>query len=594
MNVPARLLLVVLFAVMTSLFVAERSQVTAAQSLPLPQHAPSLMMSTDLISTTIYLPFVSVQPTPRDFTITGLEITQSVQNPYNSVSLVANRATVVRVYVQDVLGGAPPVYVSLTGTHNGVPMGTLTQGLATISTAPSRASLASSFNFTLPPNWITAGTLDLVAKVDSTNLVSEANEANNTFSITLGFNAVPALNLKIVPIAYTHTGAHPGFFAAPTADTVSDWIRRSYPVSEVNVLIRTPFSFTGNLTVDSEWDRLLDAVTTQKSLDGAPSSQVYYALIPTNNDWWNGDVPAWGGYSWIGYRVGVGLNYPWSANLTSRLAVHEIGHNFGLLHVAGCSNPAGIDPAYPYANGSIGQYGLDISPSTLYTPASNYDFMTYCSSSLQWWSDYHYQKLYNDQRIHGLAPIRTAAQNSLLIRASLNAQSAVTMLPIYSMTSVPTVAPSSSEYAVQLLDASGKVISSHPVTVLQPSEGTTRAIHALVPFPSTSVASVRIVRAGAQVAERAMITSRAPIAAPAVESAGTDFMVRWNAASVPSIVQYIPDSGSPITLGVDVTNGELRVDARTLPSGDGHFEILTADNPASNGRVPSRTITVNP
>ena len=601
MQLRIRLLLTLALVTLSLWLIAEHSKAMASSPLPLPANVPGSLAPRGTITTTIYLPYVS-SFVAHDFTITGLEVTQSVQNQFNTVSLVANRPTVVRVYAQDIYGNGGPVYVSLTGMHNGVPIGTLQSVLTTISTSPSRVSLSSSVNFTLPANWITAGTLDLVAQVDSTNLVNETNEANNTTSITLGFNAVPALDLKIVPIAYTNTGPGGGYYAPPTSDTVSDWVMRSYPLSSINVSFHAPYSFIGDLTTnqptDSEWLRLLQEVSSLKPVTEA--STVYYALIPLpSNGKWNGSIPAWGGYSWIGNRVATGLNYTYplptqSADLTSQLAVHEIGHNFGLLHVAGCYQPASIDPFYPYANGSIGHYGLDTSTLTLYDPSTARDFMTYCTS--QWWSDYNYQKLYNDQMMHDLAPVRApAAQNSLLIRASINAQGAVSMFPIYSLTSAPSDIPGSSDYMVHLSDVSGNVIASYPATVLETSQGTSRGIHMVVPVPSTSVASIRIVRGGVRVAERTMSTTRAPIAVPAIESSGNDFIVRWNAVNVPAIVRYVPDRSLPVTLGVDTTIGELRVDLRNLPKGTGHFEIIISDNvTAGGGRISSQTITVTP
>src|SRR5262249_34282706 len=68
----------------------------------------------------VYLPLV-VNPLLSDLSIDSLEITQAVQTSSNSVPLVANRQTLVRVYAR-VTGGAPlgNVALTLTGTRNGV------------------------------------------------------------------------------------------------------------------------------------------------------------------------------------------------------------------------------------------------------------------------------------------------------------------------------------------------------------------------------------------------------------------------------------------------------------------------------------------
>ena len=37
---------------------------------------------------------------------------------------------------------------------------------------------------------------------------------------------------------------------------------------------------------------------------------------------------------------------------------HELGHNMSLLH-APCGHPAGVDPSFPYPDGSVGAWGYD-------------------------------------------------------------------------------------------------------------------------------------------------------------------------------------------------------------------------------------------
>ena len=54
-------------------------------------------------------------PNPPDFTVTGIEVTQGIQNLANEMPLVAGRATVVRVYVADLSGaGGQNVTARLT------------------------------------------------------------------------------------------------------------------------------------------------------------------------------------------------------------------------------------------------------------------------------------------------------------------------------------------------------------------------------------------------------------------------------------------------------------------------------------------------
>ena len=74
-----------------------------------------------------------------------------------------------------------------------------------------------------------------------------------------------------------------------------------------------------------------------------------------------------------------------------------IGHTCGRAH-APCGNPGGVDQAYPqygnYPSGSIGEFGFDVATSTVYDPASSFDFMTYCLNNA-WVSPYTYEGLMN-------------------------------------------------------------------------------------------------------------------------------------------------------------------------------------------------------
>src|SRR4029079_14885997 len=58
-----------------------------------------------------------------------------------------------------------------------------------------------------------------------------------------------------------------------------------------------------------------------------------------------------------------------------RVSAHEMCHTWGRLHSA-CGNPPDVDPVYPYANGAIGVFGLDVAAAALKAP-SQPDIMGY-------------------------------------------------------------------------------------------------------------------------------------------------------------------------------------------------------------------------
>ncbi|MEZ4593259.1 MAG: hypothetical protein R3D55_19255 [Chloroflexota bacterium] len=526
-----------------------------------------------------YLPMITK---PYNLVITGLEISQSVQDASNSVPLVANRPTVVRVYTETGDGSnVPNSSITLTAIRGGTPLTPVTSNTQTASGASSRANLNSTFNVVLPASWL-SGTVQITAKVNG------QTGAGYTQSFT--FNAVPTLNVIIVPINYTQVGASGGngFYPAPTTEQISDWIMRAYPLSNMNVTLRSmPYSFTGNLRDSgSEWSRLLSETRTLKNSDGAPSSTVYYAYINfgsgCTNTWFNcsGGIA---GIGFIGLRVSVGIhNLPsgFGPEATGELAGHEIGHNFDREH-APCNVTGGIWSTDPkHANASIGEYGLDGIGGVLelYSPGAYVDMMSYCDPV--WVSDFTYKALYTDQVNNG-AFVWAPQEESLLIGGSVAADGSVALEPVY-MLPTTAVSPKNSLYRVELLDDAGNIIASHPVDLLVAEEPgvSVRAIRGVVPAPDVPVASLRLVEAasGTAVANRTLSTAGMAVQANLAQRSETA-TVSWGIADVPANVRYTADNGLTwTTVGLNVLGGSLDVDLTNLPGGgNGRFQILLAD-----------------
>ena len=224
---------------------------------------------------TVYLPFIT-KPLPFDLAITDMEITQSVQTPTNNVPLVAQRHALVRVYAQTLNGTSPHnVVVTLEGIRNGSSLGILSANPRPLPTNPSRDSLSSTVNFLLPEGWRT-GNVTLVARIN----VIDANPGNNEYQHAAVFNVVPPLRVEIVPINYTHQGlTNPGYYPGQSVDYISNWIQRSFPTPNIQVSIRSPYNFTGNLQHNSgaDWQALLNQIYALKLADGySANTPVFY------------------------------------------------------------------------------------------------------------------------------------------------------------------------------------------------------------------------------------------------------------------------------------------------------------------------------
>ena len=581
----------------------------------------STLATAAALTNTVYLPSVMRITPPTDLSIESLEITQAIQTPSNSVPLVADRPAIVRVYAK-YTGTVMPenVTVSLTGTRGGVALPPITLGPQSVSASPTRAIYSSSFNITLPASWLLAGTILMTATVDSGTTMDESNETNNTATATLKFNPVPTLEIEIVPIRYTHTGKiNPGVYAAPTQDTISDFIRRTYPLSAIKVTLHPQINFTGDLSASDTWSNLLDTVAVASNNH---PTKVFYGLVSAvdGGETW---LPLDGGgfilgIGLVGARFSAGLDIPaeldFPADMTSNTAAHEIGHNLGRAHTP-CGLPQGApyDQNYPNIDASIMQFGVDLSKGTVLNPSTTKDLMSYCDP--QWISDYTYTALYNVLSKKTPAATSAAPRASLLIRGNIGSDGTASLAPAYGITGVPDAAPSSSDYRVEFLDAVGNVVASQPVAVSeieQPhvvslSQGrlvqqtnalavrgmATRApqltINAIIAAPAQAFSSVRLMRADTVLTTRTLrpVVPAIAAAAPSIErqAAGT-LLLRWNAANGPALVRYTADNGATwTTLGVDVPDGELRIDPATLPAGAGYVAITSADSAAPTVRI---------
>ena len=309
-------------------------------------------------------------PGTVDLKINSLEVTQGIQTDANSVPLVAGRTSVLRAYAQTTSSAATAnVSLSIAASRDGVPLAgsPLVIGPRTVSPSPTRGTFDSSFNVTLPAVWL-SGRVVLTATVDSAGTVNEIDETNNTASATLSFANVPPLDVMIVPIRYNHTPTAQTY-PAPTVDSISASIMQIYPVPSVNIAWHAAVLFSGDLSGSNAWGTLLDQVTALRQSEiGTNSPRLYYALVPIQNTagrWFNSGIA---GIGWVGgNRASVGLDLGGTSG--GFVAAHELGHNLGRNH-APCGGAAGADANFPYAGGSIGQIGLDVLLSRVWTPAN--------------------------------------------------------------------------------------------------------------------------------------------------------------------------------------------------------------------------------
>ena len=366
---------------------------------------------------------------------TGLEITQSIQKPDNSVRLIKNKRTFVRLFVKSDGAAVPGVTALLYGrsTNCGalgplLPVNDVGTNL-TVRPSPQRTNLNDSFLFELPWSWTTCGNLSLDAQLNPYHVPPQASYANNNLSSgPFSFSDSPRLQVQFIAWQYVlFNQIHTPLFIRDIMETYS-WIRRAYPVNSTTGFSTDPSAgfrpglwFAGDDTlgakvlgtdpscqdlyckaknsVSHDYGNLCASRYTNQEMvkmraeNGMPSSLFFYGMLADTknpqNQWVfprgqaccgtavsSGPVGADGpnGYFWWN---GDGTYGDW-------YAAHEIGHTLGRAHpVTKGPNAANRmcgqsedDNNYPYNYAQIGANdnteGFDAGDASLNQPKRVY------------------------------------------------------------------------------------------------------------------------------------------------------------------------------------------------------------------------------
>lgn len=507
--------------------------------------------------------------------ITHVELTQAIQTLTNDVPLVAGRPTTARIYaITDQPQATNEFKLTLSATRDGkaLPGSPLTIGPWAIFPQMDRGQLSRTFNFSLPLSW-SSGNVRLTATLQPPVGLQDRNPANNQNTLTVTFQDVPPLDVKIVPIRYKdkQTGTS---YGPPEGESFSDYVMRTYPIHAIALSTHTPVEYVGDLQTDEGWGEIFSLLASIKQADHAADSQIYLGLLLYNNVPPYDNFPTkWGGLG-SGSRVSVSLDI-------ETTVAHEIGHNLWRAH-APCGNPGGVDEAYPYAGASIGEFGLDLQGYEILTPGAYVDFMSYCGPS--WISDYTYRGLLADQLSHGVVTTRSANQRTLLIRTNAIYNGKIqeaSLLPIYSDLATPSAPIAASDWSIRFIDPSGVLLAEYPVVLTEAEEFgvSMQLLSTRLLMPDQTPARIQLNYQGQLITERILLTDTVHAAAAyQVEQTADRMTLHWSPTDSPVLIRYTNNDGqSWTTLAVDALGGTLQLDPKTLPGGTGRFAIIPAD-----------------
>lgn len=401
--------------------------------------------------------------------ITGIEVTQGIQKPDNSVVLIKGRRTFVRVFVQSDGPAVPGVSMilyrvdSLGAIMDSVlPANSVGTNL-TVQPSPQRSNLDDSFLFELPWDWTKSSSLNLRTVLNPYHLPLQADYSNNdrTFG-PFSFVASPRLQVQFIGWGYTlnNTVYYPRI--VKDVQQTYSWIRRAYPLdssgggssdpsvgfrpnlwlvaddalgARVNqtdpecaglAAVKNPDGTTSDnrdLCASAYTNRQMDAMRTE---EGLPSSLFFYGMISDG-----GKFPR--GQACCGANVSTGpagcCNWGWDTDgsYADWYAAHEIGHTLGRQHPQTGNQSANsckaydkgssTDGSFPWPNAQIGQSdtteGFDAGEGYLNIARALYlgtqwrDVMSYCNN--QWVSDYTYKAMYDYMLAHSALAASEAA-----------------------------------------------------------------------------------------------------------------------------------------------------------------------------------------
>jgi hypothetical protein len=333
---------------------------------------------------------------PR-LTIVGIERTQSIQffmfngqgsgaGTDNSVPLIAQKSTVLRVYID----GTTPTGASPASAVSGVltldPGPTIPPANGPIAPTPStginRGLANATLNFLLPASLCT-GTRTCTVSVFDPQLPGP-RLVESELTISLAFQSVPRLRVHGVLVHVTGPGPN---LPAPTdvalGNTLGTLLRIG-PLSGIDYSGYTTIDFNGDLTslptsaggCGMGWEQLLGQLRALRA--GSGTADVYVGILD------------------FGVPVGV-LGCGGSGVAAARdgdpfTMAHEVGHALGRSHAPCPMGIGSVDPSYPtfdmFPSGSIGEFGVNLSNWLIPAPQTTFDFMSACGP--RWISPYTY------------------------------------------------------------------------------------------------------------------------------------------------------------------------------------------------------------
>ena len=318
-------------------------------------------------------------------------LTQAVQSREHPVPLVAREDALLRAFVTAANPSGHTMPRVVTRFYRDGDEVHKVDSPASSNPIPDtidESSLKASANAVIPGSVVKPG-LELVVEVDPDGTLPDSVGVTRRIPaegrLAIEVLEAPRFDLTLIPFLYepepdSSIIGTVGDMAADEGD--HDLLQQTaylLGVEEMDVTAHSPVE-----TTSRSGFRVLSETEATRALEGGTGH-------------WKGMMPSFSDVGGVAFAPG------WtSASVPrSQIIVHELGHNFSLLH-APCGRPASVDPDFPDPHGRIGAWGYALD-TVVRSPSGRYfrkgelvrpsvpDLMSYCGNP-EWISDYFFAK----------------------------------------------------------------------------------------------------------------------------------------------------------------------------------------------------------
>ena len=563
-----------------------------------------------------------------ELAIVGVEQTQATQYfsingqgsgyaPDNSVPLIAQRALILRVYVNNRRGpqstvmhvtgqvivdrlhtfgpetrvatlspiNGPIVARSSASIDRGNPNHTLNfrlksvqcQGHLRFRVTVREQTAVLTQGASLASEHSTSASSPIARSIESLapdSTIASPEGPSPTMVVHGRFEQVPTFRVRAVLIHYTGGGMDiPAPSGLDFAKTL-DYVLGTYPIGRREFSDCVEVEYDGDLSAPGAgcggWEALVNLLLDMEA--ASDDNAIYVALVPPGAS--NSNILGCGNTAVAAAKVGDGA-----------ILAQEMGHAFSRKHAPGAP---GADPDFPtydsYPAASIGEFGFDTRTSEVYDPAQSFDFMSYRPN--KWISPYTYMAL-RDAMVErfgnaSMAMVRLTAgarRDTLFLNFRVNRDGTVHVFPGFHLLSVvqPSRRDYLSELSCELLDQSGTVLTYQRCRLTekhQDRDGPHVVFHEAIPWIEQA-AAIRFLR-NREVLHVHEIEETAPkveIRSPKIQCNDKAMTLEWIGHHVENeltyMIRYSNDGGATWqVVAANLRDAACQVRLRLMSGGD--------------------------